>query len=186
MKIALVMMILLPSSLWAAADIRGRLSITPIVGIERVQKFYPTPHMKTRTIFGARALYKFPISALELEYTHAQDTESQSTTNTTYKDTEDKIRLGLRGGFSMGAFVSSYLRGGAQYRKSETVKTVGAAASTSESSSKVQPYVGTGLDFKILTYFSLTADILATYTPTDDPNLKDYELQPSVGISLKF
>ena len=179
-------MLLIPSSLFAAADVRGRLSITPIVGIERVQKIYPTPHMKTRTIFGARAIYRFPISALELEYTHAQDTESQPSANTTYKDTEDKIRLGLRGGFNMGSFVSSYLRGGAQYRKSETVKTVGSAASTSESTSKVQPYAGAGIDFKILTYFSITADILATYTPTNDPNLKDYELQPSLGLALKF
>ena len=173
MKMTLIMMLLIPSSLFAAADVRGRLSITPIVGIERVQKIYPTPHMKTRTIFGARAIYRFPISALELEYTHAQDTE-------------DKIRLGLRGGFNMGSFVSSYLRGGAQYRKSETVKTVGSAASTSESTSKVQPYAGAGIDFKILTYFSITADILATYTPTNDPNLKDYELQPSLGLALKF
>jgi hypothetical protein len=186
MKIFIFFLILLPTSLFAAADIRGRLSITPIVGVERVQKFYPTAHMKTRTIFGARAIYKFPISALEVEYTHGQDTENQVSTNTTYKDSEDKLRIGLRGSFSLGSFISTYLRGGAQARKNEHTSTVNNTSSVTVTSSKIQPYVGTGIDFKILTYFSLTADILATFTPTNDPNLKDFELQPSLGVSLKF
>jgi hypothetical protein len=186
MKIIILMIALIPCSLLAAADIRGRLSITPIVGIERVQKYYPTTHMKTRTIFGARALYRFPISALEVEYTHAQDTDSQASTNSTFKDSEDKLRVGLRGGFNIGPFLSSYLRGGAQYRKNEHTTVVNNTTTTTDKSTKVQPYVGTGLEIRIFTYVSATADILATYTPTDDPNLKDFELQPSVGINIKF
>lgn len=169
-----------------AEDMKGKFSLTPIVGLERVQKFEPTPHMKTRTIFGARAIYKFPISALEIEYTHAQDSDYSSTTNTSYKDVEDKLRLGLRGGFTLTNFMSSYLRGGAQYRKNEQTKTVGTATSTKNTSSKVQPYIGTGLSISVSQYFSLSADLLATFTPTDDANLKDYELQPSLGINLRF
>lgn len=182
----MVFFLFVSKNLFAAADIRGRLSVTPIIGVERVQKFYPTTHMKTRTIFGARAIYKFPISALEVEYTHGQDSESQASSNTTYKDSEDKLRVGLRGNLSLGSFVSTYLRGGAQLRKNEHTTTVNNTSTTTQNSSKVQPYIGSGIDFKVLTYFSLTADILATYTPTKDPNLKDFELQPSVGLSLKF
>lgn len=167
-------------------DTKGKFSLTPIVGLERVQKFQPTPHMKTRAILGARAMYKFPISALEAEFTHAQDSTDDSVTNTSYKDSEDKLRLGLRGGFTITNFMSSYLRGGAQYRKNEQTKTVNSTTTTKDTSSKVQPYVGTGLVISVSQYFSLSADILATYTPTDDANLKDYELQPSLGINLRF
>ncbi len=169
-----------------ADDMKGKFSLTPIVGLERVQKFQPTAHMKTRAIFGARAMYKFPISALEAEFTHAQDTSDDATTNTSYKDSEDKLRLGLRGGFTLTNFMSSYLRGGAQYRKNEQTKTVNNATTTKDTSSKVQPYVGTGVVITVSQFFSLSADILATYTPTDDANLKDYELQPSLGINLRF
>lgn len=185
MKKILVIAALLPLNVFAA-DVKGRLSITPIVGLERVQKFQPTTHMDTRTIVGARAVYKFPISALEVEYTHAQDTTDDAATNSTYKDSEDKIRVGLRGGFTLGSFVSTYIRGGAQGRKNEQTHTINNSTTTKTTSSKVQPYVGTGIEIKIFQYVSVTADVLATYTPTNDPNLKDYELQPSLGLNLRF
>lgn len=169
-----------------AADVRDRLSITPIIGLERVQKFQPTSHMKTRAIIGVRAIYKFPITALEVEYTHAQDSSNDGVTNTSYKDSEDKLRVGLRGGFILGPFVSTYLRGGAQARKNEQSVTTSTMVTTKNTSSKVQPYVGTGIDIRILPFFSVSADLLATFTPTDDPNLKDYELQPSVGLNIRF
>ena len=186
MKLFLLLTFLMIPSVAMSEDMKGKFSLTPIVGLERVQKFQPTTYMKTRAIYGARAVYKFPISALEVEYTRGQDTNFISTTNTTYKDSEEKIRIGLRGGFTLTNFMSSYLRGGAQYRKNEQTKTVGTAVSTKKTSSKVQPYVGFGLTLSVALYISLSADLLATFTPTDDPNLKDYELQPSVGINLRF
>jgi hypothetical protein len=169
-----------------ATEVSGRLSITPIIGLESVQKFQPTAHMKTRAIYGARAIYRFPISALEAEYTHAQDTNNDSTTNTSYKDSEDKLRLGLRGSFMIATFLNSYIRGGAQYRKNEQTRTLSNAVTTTSSSSKVQPYIGTGIDIRVMKFFSINADILATYTPSSNPNLRDYELQPSIGLSLRF
>lgn len=184
MKKLLVLTALIPMTTFA--QVKDRLSITPIIGLERVQKFQPTTSMKTRAIYGARLIYKFPITALETEYTHAQDDSTDSTTNTKYEDSEDKLRLGLRGSFTMTNFMSSYLRGGAQYRKNETTKTVNSTTSTTETRSKVQPYVGTGLDITLGRFLSLSADVLVTYTPTDDANLKDYEIQPSVGLNLRF
>ena len=183
MKMIFIIAGIIPFNIFAAES--GNLSFTPIVGLERVQKFQPTPHMKTRTIFGARAIYKLPIAALEAEFTHAQDNTSDPTNNTSYKDSEDKLRLGLRG-TSGGVFVSTHLRGGAQARKNTQTKTVNNTTTTKDSVTKVQPYVGTGIEIRILQYFSLSADILATYTPTDDANLKDYELQPSLGINFRF
>lgn len=182
-KILFVCALLLPLRSFAAQT-SGRLSITPIIGVERVQKFYPTAHMVTRTILGARAIYKFPISALEVEYTHADDDETFA--NTTYEDSEDKLRVGLRGSFNAGSFLNFMLRGGAQGRKNKHTETVNGVSSTSVTSSKVQPYVGTGLEIKVMQYFSLSAEVLATYTPTDNPNLEDFEIQPTLGINFRF
>lgn len=184
MKILLALAILVPMTTFA--DVKDRLSITPIIGLERVQKFQPTTSMKTRGIYGVTVIYKFPIAALETEYTHAQDTSSDTVNSTEYKDSEDKLRLGLRGSFTMTNFMSSYLRGGAQYRKNKTTKTVNSTTTTEDTQSKVQPYVGTGVSINLGRFLSVSANILATYTPTNDPNLKDYELQPSLGLNLKF
>lgn len=184
MKKLLIIVALVPMSAFSIE--KDRLSITPIVGLERVQKFQPTTSMKTRALYGARIIYKFPISALETEYTHAQDTTDDATNNSSYKDVEDKVRVGLRGGFSVSKFLSSYLRGGAQYRKNTTTKTTAGVSVVSQTRSKVQPYIGTGLDINLGRFLSFSADVVATYTPTNDPNLKDYELQPSVGLNLKF
>ena len=188
MKIFILITFLVIPFTTRADDMKGKFFITPIIGLERVQKFEPTSSMKTRAIYGVRATYKFPISALEGEYTHAQDSSSATSLGVTtyYKDSEDKLRLGLRGEATLTTFASTYLRGGAQYRRNEHTTTVGTSASSSSTSSKVQPYVGTGLFISFSQYFSLTFDILATYTPTNDANLKDYELQPSLGIALRF
>lgn len=184
MKIIALLLLVLSTQAFSAE--KGGLSVMPIIGLERVQKFQPTPRMKTRGIFGVRLLYGLPISTLEAEYTHAQDTSSDVVTSTSYKDVEDKLRLGLRGNFGLGSFLNAHLRGGAQGRKNEQTKIVSNTTTTKSTSSKVQPYIGTGLELKLMQVLSVSADVLMTYTPSDDPNLKDYELQPSLGLVLRF
>lgn len=161
------------------------ISITPIIGFERVQKFEPTPTMKTRMIYGARVLYPLPVTSLELEYTHGQDTSYSPETATSYKDQEDKVKLGLRGSTS-GRFVSAHLRGGAQARKNKQTKTVNGVTTTKSGDVKVNPYLGTGLGLNFFNIFSLDSDVTVIYTPTKNPALKDYEIQPSVGITVHF
>lgn len=172
------------SVVFAKSGNSNNLSITPIVGLERVQKLLPTPTMKTRVILGATAIYKLPITAIEAEYTHGQDTSTDAATNTSYKDEADKLKLGLRGQFDMGTILSSYLRGGAQLKKSKTTRTVSGATSTTSTTTKVNPYAGTGLAIHFGQFFSLNADITAVYTPTSTAGLKDYELQPSIGFTI--
>jgi hypothetical protein len=162
------------------------LSITPIIGVERVQKIVPTPTMKTRLIYGAQVLYKLPITTAEMEFTHAQDTSTDLTSGTGYKDVEDKVKLGLRGNFEIASFLSAYLRGGAQARQNKNTQTTLAKVVTSSTKSKVNPYVGTGLAIHVMQYFSLSADLTAVYVPTTNPALSPYELQPSLGVSMGF
>ncbi len=184
-KILCVVLILSSTSLWARSE-SDNLKITPIIGFERVQRFTPSPHMKTRGIFGVGAVYKLPVGAVEAEYTHGQDTSNDVTNNTSYKESDDKVKLGLRGTASLGSFLSTYLRGGAQAKKSETTATTASGTSTKTSVTKVNPYVGTGLGFHLLQFLTLNADVTAVYVPTSTPGLSDYEIQPSLGLSIRF
>ena len=124
MKILILALCLITHFKLEAASTNEKLVITPIVGVERVQKFEPAIQMKTRAVFGLRAVYKLPIASLEGEITRGQDTSSELTNNTSYKDVEDKAKIGLRGSFEMGQFFSSYIRGGAQGRQNVQTKTI--------------------------------------------------------------
>lgn len=162
------------------------LSIIPIVGFERVQRTLPTPNMKTRTVFGARVLYRLPISTLEAEYTHGQDDASDSVNSTTYKFVDDKLRVGVRGDFNIASFLSWNLNGGMQVKEAKTTTTVSGQTSTTKTSTSTDPYVGTGLSIHLFKVFSLNADVTAVYTPTDNPALDDYEIRPSLGFTVRI
>lgn len=183
-KIVLISIIFSVNAFAKGTD--SKLVITPIVGLENVQKLEPTAMMKTRVIIGARAVYKLPIASAEGELTHAQDSSTSS--NTTYKDETDKLKVGLRGTFSMTSFFSSHLSSGAQFRLTTLTKTVGSVnpVTTVTTTRKVNPYLGTGIAIHFFEVFSLVADLAVIYTPTKTPGLKDYELQPSIGCSVSI
>jgi hypothetical protein len=185
-KIILALCLTIGMASTYASSERSNLSISPIIGFERVQQMLPTPTMKTRAIFGAQALYKLPVAALEAEYTHGQNTNDDAGTNTSYKYTDDKLKLGLRGGFGIGQFLSSHLSGGAQATQSKVTKTVNSTTSTSETTTKVNPYVGTGIAVHLLNTFTLSADITVVYKPTSTQGLSDFEYQPALGIGISF
>ena len=188
LNVYLIALLLALTSLTANAKGSGtdNLSISPIIGFERIQKFVPTPTMKTRMIYGAQLLYKLPVTTAELEYTHAQDTSNEAITNTSYQDVEDKVKIGLRGNADLGAYFSTYLRGGAQLRQNKHTQTTITGVSTSSNTSKVNPYIGSGLAIHVMQYFSLSADITMVYVPTSDAALSPYEIQPSLGLSVGF
>ena len=162
------------------------LVLTPIIGVERVQKFEPYPYMKSRMILGVLVVYNLPIVSFESEYSHAQDTSSDAMAAipTTYKDVEDKLKIGLRGNTSFSQYLSTYVRGGAQLRQNKHSKTITDVSSTTVTQSKVQPYVGTGIGIHLLQYFSVNADLTAVYAPNSAAGLSDFELAPSFGFTL--
>src|SRR5687767_3267052 len=72
------------------------LGIEPIIGYERVQKVLPTQHTKDRLIYGARLTLGIPLLSAEAEFTRGTDTENFPSDDLTIKDTDDKLKLGLR------------------------------------------------------------------------------------------
>ncbi len=178
--------LIMTSTAFARYSSNNKLTITPIIGVERVQELLPTPMMRTRIIVGAAALYRIPLGTAEAEFTHGQNTTYDSTTSTTYKYVGQKLRLGLRGQFHMGAALSSHLRAGAQLKQNILTKIVSGASSTTSTTTKVDPYLGAGLAIHLFQTFSLTADITAVYTPSSTPELSDFEIQPSVGFNISI
>ncbi len=176
---------ILPTLLWAQSIRPKGIQITPIVGLERVQKFEPTPQMKNRFFYGARVLYPLIVANAEAEYTHAYDTSYSSSTSTTYKDEEDKLKVGLRG-TAAGAFASLSIRGGAQVRKNLHTVTTSISSSTKKTTTKVNPYAGVGASLFFGSYISLSGEITGVYVPTSDSALDDIEYQPSLGLTLHF
>jgi hypothetical protein len=186
LKISLIAFALSATITGFASGKNSNLTISPIIGVEKIQKLLPVPSMKTRTIFGARAIYKLPIASVEAEYTHGQDSAYDSSTITSYKDVGDKLKLGLVGEFSLGSFLSFHLRGGAQGQQSKLTKTVNGLSSTTDVTVKVNPYIGSGLAIHLTQAFSLTADVAAVYVPTKTPGLSDYEIEPTIGFVLNI
>ena len=174
------------SSVWAKNSSGSNFSMTPIIGLERIQRFQPTPTMKTRTIIGLETLYKLPVAAIEAGVTYGEDSSYDSSITTNYKDADTKLKLGLRGAINEGAVFSSYLRGGAQLKQNKQSVTVTGSTTTTSNETKINPYLGSGLSIKLLNNISISADITAVYTPTSVPGLSDYEVQPSLGFILSI
>ena len=65
------------------------ISVTPLVGLERIQRLVPTASMKTRALLGVTVTYKLSIAMLEAQYTQGQDETTDSATQAVYKF-EDK------------------------------------------------------------------------------------------------
>lgn len=186
MKFSIIAFLILFSTYSFSAE-GDNLSIKPIVGFERVQKLVPNPSMKTRFVYGVEALYSLPVGTAEAEITKAQDdsVDLSTTPNIRYKDEEVKGKIGLRGTMADGYF-SMYLRGGAQIRQNQQTKTVDGQSSTSTSTTKVQPYIGTGIGINVASYFSLDAGITVVYTPSNKSGLSDFEYSPTMGFGIHF
>lgn len=170
----------------ARENSENNFTIIPIVGFERVQRLLPTATMSTRFIYGAEALYQIPFTTLEAEYTHSQDNAADLATQSNYKFSDDKIKLGIRESANLGSYVSSYIRGGAQVGQSTTTNSTSSGTTTNTTKSKMNPYVGAGIGLHVMQYFSLNASLTCVYVPTSNPALSPYEFEPSIGFSIGF
>ena len=182
----LILAIISSRAVWARSSGGSNFSMTPIIGLERIQRLQPTPTMKTRTIVGLETLYKLPVAAIEAGVTYGEDSSYDALSTTNYKDADTKLKLGLRGAFNQGAVVSSYLRGGAQLTQNKHSVTITGSTTSTTNETKINPYLGSGLSVKFLNNFSLTADITAVYAPTSVPGLSDFEVQPSLGFIISL
>ena len=170
---------------WAqSSSTNGYLKIEPVVGMERVQKIEPTPHSKTRFIYGLRLNYGPPIFSAEAEITQGKDSESFPGQSLSIEETVTNAMLGVRSSLNFGGILQWYLRAGGHGRKSEYSKTLSGVTTTREPSIYLSPYAGTGLSINLLNAFSLNAGYTVIFTGR--PKGSDREYQTTLGFSVRI
>jgi hypothetical protein len=185
MKRILLVSLLGSSALIApCAQARFGLTITPIIGYERVQKVLPEAHIKNRMVYGARATLGVPLLALEGQYTRGDDSESFPALSTTSRDITDKAKVGLRAGFG-GSIVRLIARGGVQAKQNHYIEKVNGIETTNTIQPiTYKPYAGAGLDIRLSSKISFTADATAIFNKWPDMKQNDYET--TAGLNVRF
>lgn len=159
------------------------VTVEPIVGYELQRKSDPE-RTKLVLVYGARAIAGYKILSGEVEYTRGQSDETFGTPTTQVEETSEKIRAGLRSQKDLGKILSLTLRGGAEAGRRNTKTTVNSVTTESESPTKVDPYLGTGLALNLGTQISLTAEAVATIKDTKD--MKKNEYATTFGLRVNF
>ena len=163
----------------------GNLTINPVIGYERVQKVYPTPHTSSRFIYGLRAQYGLRILSLEAEATQGKSDEAFPTQNITVKDTTTNLKLGLRSNFNILAnTLSMYLRAGASGNKTKEERTESGVTTTVEPDFDISPYAGTGFNFRLLSNIYANGGITVIFT--GEPEGSDYDYQTTLGFTVRI
>jgi hypothetical protein len=160
------------------------LTVEPLVGYERVQKILPTEHTTSRLMYGARLTFGFPLLSLESEYTRGSDSETFSNPEQTLKDTDDKVKLGLRSSIRLSSIFSLQARGGGQAKRNTHEVTQNGTTTSTTSPIVYRPYAGAGLSATLASRFVLTGGITAVFN--DFPNMSKNEYQTTLGFSIKF
>ena len=170
-------------SLGVFAQKGGNLRISPIVGLERVQKLSPVAKTKTRTIVGVRALYGPPAFSLEAEVTRSEDSETLYEQDLTEKEESIAARLGVRSGFNIG-FFGWYLRLGGQARRSEYTTTQNDVTTTRTPAVNVSPYAGTGFNLNLMGNFFANGGITVIFTGKPKGSDRDYQTTFGFGVRI--
>ena len=183
MKALMLLLILLLPTL-ALAQKSDSLNLYPIIGLERVQKIEPTPHTKSRLIYGLGLRYGPPALAAEAEVTRGSDDESFPDRNLMIKETATNVMLGLRSSFQFASLLRWYLRAGGHARKTERERTENGVTSETDPAVYVSPYAGTGLSVNVLNKFTINGGVTVIFT--GKPKVSDHEYQTTLGFGLRF
>ncbi len=180
-RITTTLLTLLSLNLWAAD--KSDLKISPIVGLERIQKLSPVVKTKTRTVVGVNIQYGPSFLSAEAEVTRSEDSETVYEQD--LKETEESLaaKLGIRSNFNL-AFLSWYFRAGGQARKSTYTTTTAGITTTREPAVYVSPYAGTGFNFNLMGNLFANGGITVIFTGR--PKGSDREYQTTLGFGIRI
>ncbi|WP_374075171.1 hypothetical protein [Bdellovibrio bacteriovorus] len=155
--------------------------IEPIYGFETVYRDYPTPHINTRIMYGARLTVGSDLLSGELEYTKASDTEDFSTAPEKIKTEDEKLKLGVRSTYRFNTIVFVSGRLGGQATKETRTETSGGVETKTEEPIKYNPYAGASVGIT-LGPLSLSVNSTVIFRDGSDMSKNDYQNTFSVGI----
>lgn len=169
------------TSFTALADI----SVMPVVGMERIQKYQPEEYTSNRFYYGVRFIAGQPLLSLEAEVTQAKDDKTFTHLDKKLNDETTNAQLGIRSTFGKGA-LSFYLRfGGSASQSKLTTTTISTGVDTVEEPDiVVNPYAGTGLVINVANMFKLNAGITAIFAGS--PKGSDVDYRAVLGYSIAF
>lgn len=180
-KILLFSVLILSTSAHASLF---KLTIEPIVGFERVQKLIPTAHKVDRMLYGARFSLGIPLLAIEAQATRGTDSETFTSPAMSVKDTDDRLKLGLRSSLRLGPILMLIARGGGQAKRTIHEETVSGVTSRTIPPIKYRPYAGLGLTSRLGSAFALSGGITAVFN--NFPHMKDNDYETTLGFTVSL
>ena len=159
-------------------------NIEPIVGYERVQKLAPAAHTRDRLFYGARATVGVPLIAGEVEYIRGTDTETIAAQDLSLKDTDDRVKLGLRSSLRISTLLSLQLRGGGQAKRNTHEETQAGVTTKTIGQIVYKPYAGLSLSARLSSKIELSGGIVTVFNGF--PNMSKNEYQTSLGFRVSF
>lgn len=163
---------------------QASVNIEPILGYERVQKLIPEAHTVERMYYGARATAGVTLLSAEAELTRATDTETFSNQNLTVKDSDDRLKIGLRSSYWLSSFLALQARGGAQAERKTQEQTNSGVSTTSVGKILYHPYAGASLSSRLMSNLSLTGGITVVFH--EFPNMDKNDYQMSLGLTVRY
>lgn len=155
--------------------------LEPLYGYETVYRDYPSPHLNTRAMYGARLTVGSDLISGELEYTKASDTEDFSTAPEKVKTEDERLKLGVRSTYRFNNFVFASGRLGGQATKEIRESTSGGVETRTEEPIKYNPYAGASLGIR-LGPISLSVNSTVIFRDGSDMSKNDYQNTFSVGV----
>jgi hypothetical protein len=155
--------------------------IEPLFGIETVYRDYPSAHLQTRSMYGARLSLGVDIFSIETEYTKASDTEDYSTAPEKVKTDDERLKLGFSSTYRPG-IVHFTARAGAQATKSTRETTSGGVTTTKEQPIEYNPYAGAsmGLNWNVVS-INLSSTVVFR-----DNNWEKSDFQNMISAGIGF
>lgn len=167
-----------------AAEQKGVVyAVEPIVGYEFQRKENPD-RTKGVLAYGARLTAGYKILSLEAEYTQGQSDERFLETDLSIQEKTQRYRLGLRSTYAIAGMLDVFLRGGAEAQNSHVKTTTSGVLSERDTPSKVYPYLGTGLTFKLAQNLALNASVTATFKDFKDLSQTEFATAFGVRVSI--
>jgi hypothetical protein len=157
------------------------LGVEPLVGYEIEQRTDPTAHTHGHLIYGARATVGIPFLTGEVEFLHSQDSETFSNVST--QDVENKFKAGLRATFNLTYFLTFALRAGVEYATDQH-GDIANGTTTPTTTQTYLPYGGAGLKLWINRRMALTAEAVGVATSFPNMNLNNYQF--TGGLLVRF
>jgi hypothetical protein len=156
-------------------------TLEPLYGYETIFRDYPTPHLQTRAMYGARVTLGADILSAELEYTKASDTENFSTAPETIKIDDEKLKLGIRSTYRFNNYLYASGRLGAQATKSTQEKISGGVSDKEEKPISYNPYAGASLGVRF-GVISVNVTSTVIFRDSSDMSKNDYQNTLSFGV----